>query len=147
MQYPVLRTAQSAYTLYFPDRPVQSNTVSSSNVLGRMQPYATINARSLHVHISTTVYSQVQLYSWVNWSNVEWKNVLKVLTPQHRIRTRVHLVESQKFYPWAIALFKIKANSGLWNTSILLKSIWVWWSHTDDEYSMSGRRILITCSS
>ena len=45
------------FTLYFPDRPVHSDTISAS--LGRIQPYATINARRLLVHISTTVYSQV----------------------------------------------------------------------------------------
>ena len=40
-QYLVLRIAQSTFTLYFPGRPVQSNTVSTS--LGSIQPYATIN--------------------------------------------------------------------------------------------------------
>ena len=33
---------------------------------------------------------------------------LKVLTLQHRIRTRVLLVESPKLYPWVIALLKAK---------------------------------------
>ena len=56
-QYPVLRTAQSTFTLYFPDRPVHSDTISAS--LGSIQPYATNNAQRLIVHISTTVYSQV----------------------------------------------------------------------------------------
>ena len=45
------------FTLYFPDRPVHSDTISAS--LGSVQPYAAINARWLLVHISTTVYSQV----------------------------------------------------------------------------------------
>ena len=45
------------FTLYFPDRLVQSDTISAS--LGSIQPYAAINARRLLVHISTTVYSQV----------------------------------------------------------------------------------------
>ena len=53
-------SAQSAFTLYFPDRPVQSNTISTS--LGSIQPYATINVRTLLVHISTTVYSQLLIY-------------------------------------------------------------------------------------
>ena len=44
-------------TLYFPDRPVQSDTISAS--LGSIQPYATINVRWLLVHMSTTIYSQV----------------------------------------------------------------------------------------
>ena len=45
------------FTLYFPDRPVHSDTISAS--LGSIQPYATINARRLLVHISTTVYSHL----------------------------------------------------------------------------------------
>ena len=49
------------FTLYFPDRPVHSGTILAS--LGSIQPYATINARRLLVHISTTVYSQVLIYS------------------------------------------------------------------------------------
>ena len=49
------------FTLYFPDRPVHSDTISAS--LGSIQPYATINARRLLVCISTTVYSQVLIYS------------------------------------------------------------------------------------
>ena len=49
------------FTLYFPGRPVQSNTVSTS--LGSIQPYAAINAQSLLVHISTTVYSQVLIHT------------------------------------------------------------------------------------
>ena len=59
-QCPVLRTAQSAFTLYFPGRPVQSNTVSTS--LGSIQPYATNIVQRLLIHISTTVYSQVLIY-------------------------------------------------------------------------------------
>ena len=49
------------FSLYFPDRPVHSDTISAS--LGSVQPYATINARRLLVHISTTIYSQVLIYS------------------------------------------------------------------------------------
>ena len=48
------------FTLYFPDRPVHSDTISAS--LGSIQPYAAINVRRLLVHISTTVYSQVLIY-------------------------------------------------------------------------------------
>ena len=44
--------AQSTFTLYFPDRPAQSDSISTS--LGSIQPHATINARRLLVHISTT---------------------------------------------------------------------------------------------
>ena len=49
------------FTLYFPNRPVHSDTISAS--LGSIQPYATINAQRLLVHISMTVYSQVLIYS------------------------------------------------------------------------------------
>ena len=42
----VLRTAQKCFTLHFPGRPVQLNTVSTS----------------LLVHMSTTVYSKVHIY-------------------------------------------------------------------------------------
>ena len=48
------------FTLYFPDRPVHSETILAS--LGSIQPYATINARRLLIHISNTVYSQVLIY-------------------------------------------------------------------------------------
>ena len=49
------------FTFYFPDIPVHSDTISAS--LGSIQPYATINARRLLVHISTTVYRQVLIYT------------------------------------------------------------------------------------
>ena len=48
------------FTLYFPDRPVHSDTISAS--LGSIQPYATINAQRLLILISTTAYSQVLIY-------------------------------------------------------------------------------------
>ena len=48
-QYPVLGTVQSDFTIYFPVRPVQSNTVSIS--LGSIPLYATINARRLLVQV------------------------------------------------------------------------------------------------
>ena len=50
-------------------------TISTS--LGSIQRYAIINARKLLVHISTTIYSHActHFYSWVNWSNVEWKTI------------------------------------------------------------------------
>ena len=54
---PSHRDRSKRFTLYFPDRPVHSDTISAS--LGSIQPYDTINARMLLVHISTTVYSEV----------------------------------------------------------------------------------------
>ena len=49
------------FTLYFPDIHVQSDTISAS--LGSIQSHATLNAGKLLVHISTTVYSQVLIYT------------------------------------------------------------------------------------
>ena len=49
------------FTVYFPDRPIQSNTIST--YLGSIQPYATINALRLLIHISTTVCIQVFIYT------------------------------------------------------------------------------------
>ncbi len=49
------------FTLYFPGRPVHSDTTSAS--LGSIHPYATINARRLLLHITTTVYCQVLMYT------------------------------------------------------------------------------------
>ena len=45
------------------------------------------------------------LFSWVNWSNVEWKKIAQGFNPAARIRTRVLVVESLKLYPWATALY------------------------------------------
>ena len=42
VQSPVIKTAQSAFTMYFPGTTVQSNTVST--FLGSIQTYPTINA-------------------------------------------------------------------------------------------------------
>ena len=83
------------FTLYFPDRPVQSDTISTS--LGSIQPYATINARGLFVPIPTTVYSSfIQLSELEQCSRV--KKVPTVLTTQHRIRIWVLLVDRPKLY-------------------------------------------------
>ena len=60
-QYPVHRTAQSAFTHYFPGRPVQSNTISTS--VRSIQPHATINVRKAHTYppLSIARYSFIQL--------------------------------------------------------------------------------------
>ena len=49
------------FTLSFPRSHVQPDTISTS--LGSIQPYAAINARRLLVQISTTVSSQVLIYT------------------------------------------------------------------------------------
>ena len=56
-------------------------------------------ANAARTHIHHCLKPGTHLYSWVNWSNVEWKNLLKALTSQHRIRTRDLVVESSKLYP------------------------------------------------
>ena len=66
-QYPVLRTVQSA--LHFTSLTDLFNQTLSAS-LGISEPYATINARSLLVHISTTVYSQVLIYS-AEWTGAK----------------------------------------------------------------------------
>ena len=49
------------FTLYFPGRPVQSNTIPTS--LGNIQPHAIINVRkAARTHI-TTVSCQVLIYT------------------------------------------------------------------------------------
>ena len=86
------------FTLYFPDRPVHSDTISAS--LGSIQPYAASNARRLLVHISTTVYSQVLIL--IQLSELDQSRVKKLgqgFNTAARIRTRVLVVESPKLYP------------------------------------------------
>ena len=51
------------FTLYFPDRPVHSDTISTS--LRSIKPTTAINARRLLVHRSSTVYRQVLTYTGV----------------------------------------------------------------------------------
>ena len=61
-QYPVHRTAQSGFTHYFPGRPVQSNTISTS--LGSIQPHATINVRkAARTHTHHCLLPGTHLYS------------------------------------------------------------------------------------
>ena len=61
-QYPVHRTAQSAFTHYFLGRPVQSNTISTSQ--GSIQPHATINGRKVaRTHIHHCLLPGTHLYS------------------------------------------------------------------------------------
>ena len=56
-----LQDRSKRFTLYFHDRPVHWDTISAS--LGNIQPYATINARRLLIYVSTTVYSQILIYT------------------------------------------------------------------------------------
>ena len=65
-QYPVLRTFHS--TLHLISLAELFNQTPSTS-LGSIQPYATINAQRLLVHISTNVYSQALIYT-AEWAGV-----------------------------------------------------------------------------
>ena len=60
-QYPVLRTIQS--TLHFTSLTDLFTQTPSQLLWESVQSYATINVRRLLVHISTTVYNQVLIYT------------------------------------------------------------------------------------
>ena len=60
-QYPVLGTIQSALHFTSLTDLFTQTTISASR--GSIQPYATINVRRLLVYISTTVYSQLLIYT------------------------------------------------------------------------------------
>ena len=80
-QYPVLRTAQSALhftslTDLFTKTPSRLLWEASSHMLQLMREGCSYT----YPPLSIARYSF--LFSWVNWSNVEWKNLPKVLTPQ-----------------------------------------------------------------
>ena len=57
-EYSILRIAQSALKFTF-----LTDLFTQTPSLGSIQPYVAINARRLLVHISTTVYSQVLIYT------------------------------------------------------------------------------------
>ena len=93
-QYPILRTAQSALhftslTDLFNQTPSQLLLEASSHILQLMRK----DCSYTYPPLSIARYSLMQLS----------ENLPKVLTPQHRIRIRVLLVESPKLYPWATA--------------------------------------------
>ena len=97
-QYPVLKFLHFTFlTDLFNQTPSQCLWEASSHMLQLMRD----DCAYTYPPLSIARYS----YSWVNWSNVEWKNLPEVLTPKHRIRTRVLLVESPKLYPWATAFY------------------------------------------
>ena len=61
-QYLVLTTVQSALHLTSLT-DLFTQTLTRLLCMGSIQPYATINARRLLVHISTTVYCQVLIHT------------------------------------------------------------------------------------
>ena len=82
------RDCSKTFTLYFPE--------TNRHHLKFSGKHPAICYNCTHYHHCPDIY----LYSWVIWSNVEWKHLSKVLTPQHRI-----WVENPKLYPWATALY------------------------------------------
>ena len=96
-QYPVLRTAQSALhftslTDLFTQTPSRLLLEASSHMLQLMREGCSYT----YPLLSIVSYSFIQL-SELEQCRV--KNLPKVLTPQLRIRTRVHVVKSLKLYP------------------------------------------------
>ena len=97
-QYPVLRIVQSALhftslTDLFTQTPSQLLWEASSHMLQLMREGCSYT----YPPLSLARYSFIQL-SELEQCRVE-KNLPKVLTQQHRIRTRVLGVESPKLYP------------------------------------------------
>ena len=103
LQYPILRIAQNALRF-------TSLTDLFNQTLSQLLSEASSHMPQLMREGCSYIYpplSGTHLYSCVNWSYVEWTNLPKVLTPQHRIRTWVLLDESPKLYPWATALYTV----------------------------------------
>ena len=68
-------------------------------VTWNIQPYVTINARKQLVHMFTTIYSHILVYTtkWTGTMKSE-TNVPKLLAPQHRIWIQVFEVKIPKLY-------------------------------------------------
>ena len=73
-QYQYLRIAQKA--LHFTTLADLFNQ-TRSRLLWEASSHAIINARRLFIQMSTTIYSHI-LYIAMNWSNVEWKDLLNI---------------------------------------------------------------------
>ena len=92
-QYPVLRTIQRALhfislTDLFTQTPSQLLWEASSHMLQLMR------------EVCSSTYPPLSIigYSFIQLSELEQCSLPKVLTPQHRMRTRVLVVESPKLY-------------------------------------------------
>ena len=105
-QYLILRTVQSALhftslTHLFTQPPPRLLWEISSHMLQLMREGCSYTYPPL----------SIVRYSFIQPSELEQcrikKNLPKVLTLQHRIRTRVLVVESLKLYSWAMALYKV----------------------------------------
>ena len=100
VQYPVLRTVQSTFyftslTDLFTQTPSRLLWEASSHVLQLMCEGCSYTYPPL----------SIVMYSFIHLSELEQCRVPRVLTPQHRFRTRVLVVESPKLYPWVMALY------------------------------------------
>ena len=73
---------------------VQSNTISTwiPGMHSAMVQLMREGCSYKQIPLSVAKYSFIH---WVNWSNVEWKKLSIVLTPQHRIRTQCDGLERQ----------------------------------------------------
>ena len=98
-QYPVLGTVQSvlqftSLTDLFTQTPSRVLWEASSHMLQLMREGCSYTYPPL----------SIARYSFIQLSELEQCRVKILLTSQYSIRTRVLVVESLKFYPWAIAL-------------------------------------------
>ena len=93
-QYPIFRIAQSAIYTLLSGRPVQSNTISVS--LRSIQPRGNFAKTAKYSSLSIARYSFKQLSEL---EHCRVKQLAQGFTRQHRIRTRVLLVESSMLYP------------------------------------------------
>ena len=99
-----------ALYILLPCQISQSDTISTSlEVSSHMLQLMRKGCPYTYPPLSLARYFFIQL-SELEQCRVK-KNLLKVLTPQHRIRSRVFLVESPKLYPWATALYDVSVMS------------------------------------
>ena len=94
-QYPVLRTVQSAIIHFTSLTDLFTRTPS------RLLWEASSHMLQLMRHGCSYTYPPLSIarYSFIQLEHCRVKTPAQVLTPQHRIRTRVLVVESRKLYP------------------------------------------------
>ena len=132
-QYPVLRTIQSALhftslTDLFTQTPLRLLWEASSHMLQLMREGCSYT----YPPLSIVRYSFIQL------------SEPNILTPQHRIRTRVLVVESPKLYHWVIALYATQGrytiSTGIFCTDVI-KSV----QFIKNTFPAHGFTFLVKC--
>jgi len=91
------------FTLYFPDRPVHS---APSRLLWEASSHMLQLMREGYSYTYPPL--SIVRYSFIQLSELEQCRVKKLaqgFNTTARIRTRVHVVESTKLYPWATSLY------------------------------------------